>query len=145
MLKPTEILALSKVVTDSQAKEARASLSHGILDVDFSVRVWGGLSIAPDTDAKPTASLPVKEVLALFFHRCGMQRERALELLRSCMVEALQASSSGSGALTHLQEVREAMYWLETDLLDKLPRVPRKGVVKAVLQLKDLNAANTAV
>lgn len=118
---------------EKAAKKAghRDELSQGEYDVDAIVRVVGTLKVGTDYEATPTVSIPLKETLALFVHRCGCTRDKALEVLADCMRDAIGATNRGAGALVEaLPEVSATMSTVQHEVLAKLPKAKKRGAVR---------------
>lgn len=130
-------LAISKAIAKKTADEARENLAPGTYQIDQTVRVTGTLTVAEDTEKTPTVSIPFKDVLVLFVQRAGITREASLELLRTCVTEALKKSDGGAaGCLDeHLEGVFSAAV---ADMLATLPKTPVKGAVKSKLVVSEV-------
>jgi hypothetical protein len=130
------LTALSKIVAD-MAKDARDTVTAGSYRVNTTVtiNVTGEVKVSEDTEKTPTCSIPVKEVLALFIARAGFTREHSIELLRSCLTDALNEGVEGVGAVDAAADIDVAFKQAVSDLTASLPKTPVKGkvVVKAAL------------
>lgn len=129
-MKAIEEFALTKVKV---SKGVRNEISPGKHEVDFLVRVSGTLTVGEDYETKPTVSLPVKEILALFAARAGFTRERTIELLREVTTEALESGKAGaSGEVKEaISGVSEYLEMIQKELIEKLPKAKRAGRVTA--------------
>jgi hypothetical protein len=113
---------------------ARDALAAGTYEVDELVHVHGTLTVGKDYETTPTVSLPVKEILALFVARAGFTREHTMALLVDCVSDAIDKSGHGAGEVaSKVEAVDEYLEAIKKDVLAKLPKVPRKGAVKAKL------------
>jgi hypothetical protein len=129
-------IALSKLAA---AAGARGVLTPGQYAVDTTVRVTGTVKVGADYDTAPTVSIPLKETLALFIHRCGVTREAAIVALREAMAEAIAVDGKGQGALSETMPiVNETMARVESDIIAHLPRQNRKGAVTTKLNVEEL-------
>lgn len=135
-------VALGALKTDASAREA---LAPGKYAVNATVRVVGGLSVGQDYDTTPTVSLPIKEVLALFVAHAGITREATMSLLRRCVSEALADDGKSAGEIAErVAVVEQYLEVVKKEILEQLPKVPRKGAVKATLSVEILEAAELA-
>lgn len=113
---------------------ARKQLCPGRYEIDETVHVTGTLTVGEDYSTTPTVSLPVKEVLALFVARCGMNREEAIELLRASVSEAIAIRGKAKGQIAcSIDAVTETLEQVQKELLAKLPPQPRRGKVSSKL------------
>lgn len=137
MFNDATILALSKLIADKQAKDARSKLGPGHHDIDLTVRIKGSMSIGEDYEKAPTVSIPLLAVLALFAKRAGVTKESSLNLIRECMVEALSTANKGADVLAAEVEGLEIMVKeIQQEVIAKLPKTISKGVVKTKLEVK---------
>lgn len=65
-------------------------------DKTLTVRVVGSVEKQADQLVAPTASLPVIPIIALFWQRCGVTREHAMEALRESLTEAMKDGADKS-------------------------------------------------
>jgi hypothetical protein len=114
---------------DAKAREEVGPGVHTNLVMDLTVRV-GEIRVAPDTDKAPTCSIPLLPTLALMIKRMGFQREKALEVLRDVMEEAINLDKDATKALLSETGVADAEKTLKKEVISKLPRTPVKGAVK---------------
>lgn len=140
-----ELTGLSKAVASAAATKARGDLAVGTHLVDLVVHISGSLQVAPDGTRVPTASIPVKEVLALFVARSGCTRERGIALLRECLTAALEQGVSGAGAIEAAADVDATFKAAVDELVASLPRTPVKGQVRALLQVKRMEVNERSV
>lgn len=136
-------LALNAI---ESSESDRAAVAAGKYDVDAVVRVSGTLSVGADYDTTPTVSLPVKEILALFVARAGFTRERSMQLLVECVHDAIAEDGHGAGEIAaRVAEVDDYLSAIKAEILDKLPRQPRKGAVKAKIAVEVLETEPACV
>jgi len=89
------------------------------------------MRVAPDTDKAPTASIPLLTTCALLLQRFQPNdRERALEVFRQVMTQALDMSNDAQKKLLDETGVAELEKTLKDEIISKLPRVSAKGAVK---------------
>ena len=127
-----QAIALTKAVSDKEAKAARAELKPGKVLVDLTVRITGAVSVAEDTAAAPTAHALSLEAVATALHFAGVTRERAIEALARIAV---------NGETVADEERRESVDAIVSALQAKfaaLPKVPRKGAVRATLIVREI-------
>lgn len=99
-----------------------------LVDEVIVVRVRGSVEKKEDQLVTPTVSIPLLPTLALFWEKSGIARDEALAMLREALVEAM---SEGTKEDTHIQEriddLQAAVKAVRTDLISKLPKMPRTG------------------
>lgn len=136
-------LALNAI---KSSESDRAAVASGKYEVDAVVRLTGTLNVGNDYDTVPTVSLPVKEILALFVARAGFTRERSMQLLVECVSEAIAEDGHGAGEVAaRVAEVDEYLGAIKAEVLSKLPRQPRKGAVKAKIEVEVLSEVEACV
>lgn len=130
-LTPATLAALAKLTTNA-AKATRDDLEPGTYELDTVVTIAldGTVKVSADTDKVPTCSIPLLPALALMVKRMGIQREKALTVLREVMVEALEMSKDAREELLKQTGAAEAEKQLKEQVLAKLPRQPVKGTVR---------------
>ena len=62
---PIQLLALTRLIKDSQKDVVRNSVGAGEYDVDFKVHIKGPIKVSEDTVATATVHIPWTEVYAL--------------------------------------------------------------------------------
>ena len=127
-------LALSRAVNKRADDLAREGVVAGTYDIDMTVRLVGTVEVLEDTDKKPTVSIPMKEVLALFVARSGCTREASVKLLRECMTEALLHGVKGEGAVEAAADIAKEHKKVVEEMLESLPRTFVAGAVKADIE-----------
>jgi hypothetical protein len=116
---------------------SRAAVAPGTYLIDEMVRVSGTMTVGTDYDTAPTVSLPLKEILALFVARAGCTREASIALLLSCVRDAIAEDGRAAGEIAERSsQVEEALETVKREVIDKLPRQPRRGAVKAKLTVE---------
>lgn len=111
-------------------KDEETDLTTGIhyIDEEIFVRVSGFVEKQEDQLVTPTVSIPLISVLALFWEKAGMAQDQAMMLLREAITEAMD---EGVGEDNHIKsridDVTAAIAAVRTDLLAKLPKMPRAG------------------
>ena len=128
---PVVLAALGKLFSDA-AKEQRDTVPVGDHDVSeiVTLQVTGCVSVSPDTEKLPTSSIPMLPTLALLLKRMGVQRERAMELIREVMQEALELHKDATAKLLEETGVAECEKALKDEVIAKLPKTPVKGQVR---------------
>ena len=61
-----------------------------VFDEVLTVRVSGTVEKQADQMVAPTVSIPLILTLALFWEKCGVTRDRALQMLKEAITEALE-------------------------------------------------------
>lgn len=124
-------------------KDQELDLEPGRHHVDetLTVRIVGTIEKQADQLVAPTAQLPLIPIIALFWQRCGVTREHAMEALREALTEALKNGTDKSEKIkAHIKDVEAAIQAVK-DGLAKLPKTKRAGrVVTKDLQIEVLPA-----
>lgn len=111
-------------------KDEEANLMPGthFIDEEIIVRVSGFVEKQEDQLVTPTVSIPLISVLALFWEKAGMAQDHAMTLLREAMIEAMDEGVTEDGHIkSRIDDVTAAIAAVRTDLLAKLPKMPRAG------------------
>lgn len=98
--------------------------------IDMILEV-GTVKIGHETDKAPTASIPLLPTLALLVRKMGFQRDKALEMLKEAMQEAINLDKSAAKALLAEAGVAEAEKLVKSEVISKLPRTKVAKSVKA--------------
>lgn len=129
-------------------KETNLPPGKHFIDEEFVVRVSGRVEKHDDQMVTPTVAVPLISVLALFWEKCGIARNEAMELLREAIIEALdEGLSKDSRIKSRIEDVNSAINAVRNNLLADLPKMPRTGrtITKelrvAVTPLKSVQAA----
>ena len=113
-------------------KNARNETSPGVyrdIEVKLTITV-DEMRVAPDTDKAPTASIPLLTTCALLLDRFEPNdREKALEVFRQVMIQAMDMGKDQQKTLLADSGVAELEKTLKQEIIAKLPRVPVKGAV----------------
>ena len=120
MLEPIQQIALSKFAPADGTREA---IAPGTYTGEFTVRIGYGVTVGEDTDAKPTASVPWRELAVLALAKLND------ETRESVITSALAGEASED--MTKAQEKRIKPR-IEA-IVASLPRIPKKGAVKATI------------
>ena len=109
---------------------------------EFMVRVSGSVEKHEDQLVAPTVSIPLVATLALFFDKCGVTRDAALNLLREAITEAMADDvNEDSKIKERIGDVEKAIKAVKEELIAKLPKMKRAGRVVT----KDLEVTLTPV
>lgn len=111
-------------------KDGETNLSPGthFIDEEIVVRISGTVEKQDDQMVTPTISIPLISVLALFWEKAGMAQDQAMTLLREAMIEAMHEGVTEDGHIkSRIDDVNAAIAAVRTDLLAKLPKMPRAG------------------
>ena len=116
-------------------------------DEVVTVRVSGTVEKQPDQFVAPTASIPVVAALALFWQRCGVTRDHAMQALRAALTEAMKNGADKSEKIkSHIKDVETAIQTVKEELIAKLPKTKRAGrLVTKDLQIEVLPAHEEAL
>lgn len=103
---------------------------HHFVDELLTVRVSGSVEKKDDQFVAPTTSLPTILTLALFWQKCGVTGDHALNLLRESITEAMTTGKSKDKEIAaRVKEVEKAVETVKRDLIAKLPKQKRAGRV----------------
>ena len=110
-------------------KDEEAALCPGthFIDEVLVVRVCGNVEKQEDQLVTPTVSIPLIPVLALFWEKSGIAQDEAMTLLREAMIEAMDEGVEDGHIKSRIDDVNTAIAAVRTDLLSKLPKMPRSG------------------
>ena len=99
-------------------------------DEVLTVRVSGTVEKKDDDFAAPTVSIPLIPTLALFWEKCGINRDHALRMLREAITEAmLDEVKEDDHIQSHIKDVDAAIKAVRNDLINQLPKMRRNGKV----------------
>lgn len=124
-LSPATLNALAKFFAIEARKADLAEGEHSVnetitLDVTAIVKKFA------DEQYTPTASIPLKPVLALLLQRMGVQRDAAVALITEVMTAAINLDADGSDLLLEQYNIDEVMQRVQ-DMAAALPPKTRKG------------------
>ena len=123
-------------------EELDLGVGRHYIDEEFVVRVSGSVEKHEDQLVAPTVSIPLVATLALFFDKCGVTRDAALNLLREAITEAMAENvNEDSKIKERIGDVEKAIKAVKDDLIAKLPKMKRAGRVIT----KDLEVTLTPV
>ena len=99
-------------------------------DEVLTVRVSGTVEKQADQLVAPTTSIPLIPTLALFWEKAGITRERALNMLREAITEAMTVGTDKNERIeARINDVETAIKAVKDDLIAKLPKARRSGKV----------------
>ena len=111
-------------------------------DEEFVVRISGSVEKHDDQLVAPTVSIPLVTTLALFFDKCGVTRDAALNLLREAITEAMDENVNEDAKIKErMGDVEKAIKAVKDELIAKIPKMKRSGRVVT----KDLEVTLTPV
>lgn len=131
ILNPAETLTLAKVISDANQKAIREAVAPGAYPVDFACRLSGSLIVNDGILVRPTSTLFCFETLAMIFQKLGVNRVSALQILREVATDQLLRGKVVADGITPYIEDFEAFLGEYGELLNSLPKIPRKGSVSA--------------
>jgi hypothetical protein len=139
-----EILAavMAGMVTDKVAKEAKAALKSGTFaSGELTLRVPFTLTKGDDYEVKPTVNLLSQAVIAKALVYSGVTADAFKAALLKAATEAFDTESKVSDVLSAddariLQEVAR----IQAEVVDRLPKQHRNGVVKVKAEPEVLKA-----
>ena len=87
------------------------------------VRVSGTVEKQADQLVAPTVSIPLILTLALFWEKCGINRDDALRMLREAITEAMENGKGKNEQIeARMMDVEKAVAAVKKDLISKLPK-----------------------
>lgn len=116
-------------------------------DEVMTVRVSGTVEKKGDQFVAPTTSLPTILMLALFWQKCGVTGDHALNLLKEAVTEAMTTGKCKDKEIaSRVKEVEKAVETVKRDLIAKLPKQKRAGrVVTTDLHVELVDAFEDAL
>jgi len=103
---------------------------HHEFDEELTVRVTGNVQKMDDQFVTPTTSLPTILTLALFWQKCGVTRDHALNMLKEAITEALTSGKDKDTEIaSRVKDIEKAVEAIKRDLIAKLPKQKRAGRV----------------
>ena len=111
-------------------KNENADLEPGRHEIDEAliVRVRGYVEQHDDQMISPTVSIPLVSVLAFFWEKAGIERDNALTMLREAIHEAMRNGENQNAVVQErMEDVQAAIRAVKTDLIARLPKMPRRG------------------
>lgn len=109
---------------------------HHEFDEVLTIRVTGSVEKMNDQFVAPTTSLPTILTLALFWQKCGVTRDHALNMLKEAITEAMtNGTNKDTEIAARVKDVEKAVDAIKRDLIAKLPKQKRSGRVV----IKNLN------
>ena len=119
-------------------KNETLELEPGLHEIDeeITIRVTGSVQKMDDQFVAPTTSLPTILTLALFWQKCGVTRDHALNMLKEAVTEAMtNGTNKDTEIAARVKDVEKAVEAIKRDLIAKLPKQKRSGRVV----IKNLN------
>jgi len=113
-------------------KNETLELESGVHNYDdtITIRITGSVQKMDDQFVAPTTSLPTILTLALFWQKCGVTRDHALNMLREAITEALTSGKDKDTEIAaRVKDVEKAVDSIKRDLIAKLPKQKRTGRV----------------
>jgi hypothetical protein len=103
---------------------------HHFVDEVLTIRVSGSVEKKDDQYVAPTTSLPTILTLALFWQKCGVTGDHALNILKEAITEAMANGTDMDGEIAaRVKDVEQAVQTVKKDLIAKLPKQKRAGRV----------------
>ena len=113
-------------------KNEMLELESGVHNYDdtITIRITGSVQKMDDQFVAPTTSLPTILTLALFWQKCGVTRDHALNMLKEAITEALaNGTDKDTEIAARVKDVEKAVDSIKRDLIAKLPKQKRAGRV----------------
>ena len=119
-----------KALIVKKFKDTEMDLNVGRHWVDETVvvRVSGTVERHEDQWIAPTISIPLIPTITFFWERLGVEKDRALSVLRDAITEAMRAKVNESPRIkSKMDDVAEAIAAVKWDLIGELPKMRRAG------------------
>ena len=119
-----------KALIVKKFKDTEMDLNVGRHWVDETVvvRVSGTVERHEDQWIAPTISIPLFPTITFFWERLGVEKDRALSVLRDAITEAMRAKVNESPRIkSKMDDVAEAIAAVKRDLIGELPMMRRAG------------------
>ena len=119
-----------KALIVKKFKDTEMDLNVGRHWVDETVvvRVSGTVERHEDQWIAPTISIPLIPTITFFWERLGVEKDRALSVLRDAITEAMRAKVNESPRIkSKMDDVAEAIAAVKRDLIGELPMMRRAG------------------
>ena len=111
-------------------EELDLDLGRHYFDEVLTVRVSGTVEKQADQLVAPTTSVPLIPTLALFWEKAGITRDRALDMLREAITEAMtEGTDKNEHIEARINDVEAAIKAVKDELIAKLPKARRSGKV----------------
>jgi hypothetical protein len=113
-------------------KNELLELEPGLHDYneEITIRITGNVQKMDDQYVAPTTSLPTILTLALFWQKCGVTRDHALNMLKEAITEAMTSGRDKDTEIaSRVKDVEKAVESIKRDLIAKLPKQKRAGRV----------------
>lgn len=111
-------------------EEVELAVGRHHFDEVLLVHVQGSVEKYDDQLAAPTVSIPLVTTLALFWEKAGIEKDKALALLREAILEAMAEGVDENAQIkARIDDVTLAINAVRKQLIDKLPKMRRSGKV----------------
>lgn len=127
------LVAISELL-DGDKKNISPGQHH--VEGIYKIKLNAFIKKGEDTEAAPTTSIPFKTVLALMLEKSGATRENLLNMLETCIKEAMDNGDSIAVKLAERFKELDTSIGRVTARLKKLPKVPKSGATKVVGKLE---------
>lgn len=142
MLTEPQILRVLGAQLDHEHGKTLFDEGQHPVEAKVSLRLTGTVEQGADQLVAPTARIPLHAVLALVCERGGIGRQRMEELIVQAVTEALER---GEPVGDWIECSRAAERRATQQIIDKLPRVPKRGALRRLVQLLDVEITPAAI
>jgi hypothetical protein len=113
----------------------------------LTVRISGTVERQVDQLVAPTVSIPLILTLALFWEKCGLAQDHALQMFKEAITEAMTNGKGKDEQIeAHMMDVERAVAAVKKDLIAKLPKAKRSGrVITKDLEVEVLPVVDEAL
>lgn len=127
------LVAISELL-DGDKKNISPGQHH--IEGIYKIRLNAFIKKGKDTESSPTTSIPFKTVLALMLEKAGATRENLLNMLETCIKEAMDNGDSIGDKLAERFKELDTSIGKVTSRLKKLPKVPKSGPTTVIGKLE---------
>jgi hypothetical protein len=118
---------LGKIFKD---EEVDLAVGRHCFDDTIVIRVQGSVEKHDDQLVVPTVSIPLVATIALLWEKAGIEKDKALALLREAITEAMAEGVDENARIkARIDDVNAAITAVRKELIDKLPKMHRAGKV----------------
>lgn len=135
MLTEPQILRVLSAELDSEHGKVEFDEGQHAVEAQVSLRILGTVEQGAGQLIAPTARIPLHAVLALVCERGGIARARMEELIVQAVTEALER---GEPVGDWIECSKAAERRATRAIIDKLPRVPKRGALRRLVELSDV-------
>lgn len=135
MLTDPQILRILGAQLDHEHRKEEFDEGQHPVEARVSLRILGTVQQGADQLVAPTARIPLHAVLSLVCERGGIARQRMEELIVQAVTQAIE---HGEPVGDWIECSRAAERRATAAIIEKLPKVPKRGAIRRLVQLLDV-------